>query len=179
MYSLLHPKVKEGYLVTHEYDVGITLKLFHLSAVSLSVFILVTDLLLDMLARTWIRKHTDFTRAKRASLTRPWRLSAVSLSFFILVTDLLFDCSRVLEYANIRTVLQSSEHAVLTLPRWGNHARSQELHKGIIRFFSDCGRISSVGRLLDCLAGGHVFNFRGRTWILSVLTFTWLWWMNT
>ena len=36
----------------------------------------------------------NLTRAKRASLTRP-------------VPDLLFDCSRVLEYAKIRTVLQS------------------------------------------------------------------------
>ena len=36
----------------------------------------------------------NLTRAKSASLTRP-------------VPDLLFDCSRVLEYAKIRTVLQS------------------------------------------------------------------------
>ena len=36
----------------------------------------------------------NLTRAKRASLTRP-------------VPDLLFDCSHVLEYAKIRTVLQS------------------------------------------------------------------------
>ena len=28
MYSMLQPKVKESYLVTDEYDVGITLKLF-------------------------------------------------------------------------------------------------------------------------------------------------------
>ena len=34
-------------------------------------------------------------------------LSPVSLSVFSLVSDLLFDCSRVLEYAKIRTVLQS------------------------------------------------------------------------
>ena len=34
-------------------------------------------------------------------------LSPVSLSVFSLVADLLFDCSRVLEYAKIRTVLQS------------------------------------------------------------------------
>ena len=36
------------------------------------------------------------------------RLSPVSLSVFSLVRDLLFDCSRVLEYAKIRTVLQSN-----------------------------------------------------------------------
>ena len=38
-----------------------------------------------------------------------WRLSPVSLSVFSLVPDLLFDCSPVLEYAKIRTVLQSME----------------------------------------------------------------------
>ena len=35
------------------------------------------------------------------------RLSPVSLSVFSLVPHLLFDCSRVPEYAKIRTVLQS------------------------------------------------------------------------
>ena len=34
-------------------------------------------------------------------------LSPVSLSVFTLVPDLLFDCSKVLEYAKIRNVLQS------------------------------------------------------------------------
>ena len=38
------------------------------------------------------------------------RLSPVSLSVFSLVPDLLFDCSQVLEYAKIRTVLQSIEN---------------------------------------------------------------------
>ena len=37
-----------------------------------------------------------------------WRLSPVSLSVFSLVPDLSFDCSRLLECAKIRTVLQSS-----------------------------------------------------------------------
>ena len=36
-----------------------------------------------------------------------YRLSLVSLSVFSLVPDLLFDCSRVLEYAKIQTVLRS------------------------------------------------------------------------
>ena len=36
------------------------------------------------------------------------RLSPVSLSVFSLVRDLLFDCSRVLEYAKVQTVLQST-----------------------------------------------------------------------
>ena len=55
-------------------------------------------------------------RANRASLTRrraceareKKSLSAVSLSVFSLVPHLLFDCSRVLEYAKMRTVLQST-----------------------------------------------------------------------
>ena len=41
---------------------------------------------------------------RREKKTRP---SPVSLSIFSFVPDLLFDCSRVLEYAKIRTVLQS------------------------------------------------------------------------
>ena len=45
-------------------------------------------------------------RARSARASHP-RLSPVSLSVFALVPDLLFDCSRVLEYAKIRTVLQS------------------------------------------------------------------------
>ena len=40
------------------------------------------------------------------------RLSPVSLSVFSLVRDLLFDCSRVLEYAKIRTVLQSNYECI-------------------------------------------------------------------
>ena len=37
------------------------------------------------------------------------RRASLSLSVFSLVPDLLFDCSRVLEYAKTRTVLQSIE----------------------------------------------------------------------
>ena len=48
---------------------------------------------------TWRKNHT---RAKRASLTRH------SLFVFSFVANLLFDFSRVLEYAKIRTVLQST-----------------------------------------------------------------------
>ena len=47
------------------------------------------------------------TRSKLARLTPPTAVR-VSLSVFNLVPDLLFDCSRVLEYAKIRTVLQST-----------------------------------------------------------------------
>ena len=43
---------------------------------------------------------------------KAWRKSLacakLQLSIFSLVPDLLFDCSRVLEYAKIRTVLQSN-----------------------------------------------------------------------
>ena len=46
----------------------------------------------------------SLTRAKRASLICP----SVSLTVFSLSPDLLFECSRVLEYAKIRTVLQST-----------------------------------------------------------------------
>ena len=51
-----------------------------------------------------------FTRAKHASL------SPVSLSVFSLVPDLLFYCSRVLEYAKIQTVLQSTRIPESVLP---------------------------------------------------------------
>ena len=42
-------------------------------------------------------------------------ISSVSLSVFSLVPDLLFDCSRVLEYAITRTVLQSKGEVALRL----------------------------------------------------------------
>ena len=50
-------------------------------------------------------------RTARASHARSifQRLSPVSLSVFSLVPHLLFDCSLVLEYAKIRTVLQSTK----------------------------------------------------------------------
>ena len=41
--------------------------------------------------------------------------SPVSLSFFSLAPDLLFDCSRALDYAKIRTVLQSNLVRYITL----------------------------------------------------------------
>ena len=40
---------------------------------------------------------------------KEWRKS-LSLYVLSVVPDLLFDCSHVLEYAKIRTVLQSKEH---------------------------------------------------------------------
>ena len=46
---------------------------------------------------------------KRGVERKKKRLSPVSLSLFSLVPDLLFDCSRLLEYAEIRTVLQSNQ----------------------------------------------------------------------
>ena len=51
-------------------------------------------------------------------------LSPVSLSVFSLVPDLLFDCSRVLEYAKIRTVLQSTTEVFLK-SQLRNHNKSK------------------------------------------------------
>ena len=83
----------------------------------------------------------SLTRAKRASNTRPQgvlgeskknRLSPVSLPVFSLVADLLFDCSHVLEYAKIPTVLQSISMLSLRIvnrfrffhPKYRNENRS-------------------------------------------------------
>ena len=52
----------------------------------------------------FLKISKEIGKAGRKSFTRP---SPVSLSVFTLVPDLLFDCSRALEYAKIRTVLQS------------------------------------------------------------------------
>ena len=49
------------------------------------------------------------------------RLSPVPLSVFSLVVDLLFDCLRVLEYAKIRTVLQS----ILNPPELTNEKKNE------------------------------------------------------
>ena len=58
------------------------------------------------IARGW-EKRVIRTNIRYAKRTVPV-LSPVSLSVFSFVPDLLFDCSRVLEYAKIRTVLQST-----------------------------------------------------------------------
>ena len=50
----------------------------------------------------FLKISQEIGKAWRKSLTRAKRAS-----LFSLVQDLLFDCSRVLEYAKIRTVLQS------------------------------------------------------------------------
>ena len=55
--------------------------------------------------------HTSVGRVRRE---KKKRLSPVSLSLFSLFPDLLFDCSRVLEYAEIRTVLQSKTKSRLS-----------------------------------------------------------------
>ena len=55
-------------------------------------------------SRFFLKISKEIRKAERKSFTC---LSSVSLSVFTLVPDLLFDCSRVLEYAKIRTVLQS------------------------------------------------------------------------
>ena len=57
-----------------------------------------------------------FSKSVKKSVKRAVRVlrvsRQVSLSVFSLVPDLLFDCSRVHEYAKIRTVLQSRESFV-------------------------------------------------------------------
>ena len=52
--------------------------------------------------------RASYARSARASHARRACLSPVSLSIFSLASDLLFDCTRVLEYVKIPTVLQSS-----------------------------------------------------------------------
>ena len=61
------------------------------------------------IARGWEKRviRTNITYAKRT--VRIFSVSPQSRSVFSLIPDLLFDCSRVLEYAKIRTVLQSRE----------------------------------------------------------------------
>ena len=66
------------------------------------------------------------------------RLSPVSLSVFILALDLLFDCSLVLEYAKIRTVLQSrrsckNRKALEGAYIWGKLIIGTELFKAGLR----------------------------------------------
>ena len=60
------------------------------------------------IGKAW-RKSLE--REARERKAREKRLSPLSLSVFNLVPDLSFDCSRVLEYAKIRTVLHSSRIA--------------------------------------------------------------------
>ena len=55
----------------------------------------------------FLKISKEIGKAWRKSLTRTKRASVTRLSVFSLVPGLLFDCSRLLEYAKIRTVLQS------------------------------------------------------------------------
>ena len=79
------------------------------------------------------------------------RLSPVSLSVFSLVPDLLFDCSRVLEYAKIRTVLQSTKSMDLQICG----AVDQQVDGSI-----ECQNGGSVDRQIsgsvDCYIGGSI-----------------------
>ena len=60
------------------------------------------------IGKAWRKSLTRAKRASRACEAREKKpLSPVSRSVFSLVPDFLFDCSRLLEYAKIRTVLQS------------------------------------------------------------------------
>ena len=53
-----------------------------------------------------VKRGVRVLRARACEAREKKRLSPVLLSVFSLVPDLLFDCSRVLEYAKIWTVLQ-------------------------------------------------------------------------
>ena len=62
------------------------------------------------IGKAWRKSFTCSKRASgrvRQERKKKKGLSPVSLSVFTLVPDLLFDCSKVLEYAKIRNVLQS------------------------------------------------------------------------
>ena len=64
----------------------------------------------------FLKISKEIGKACRKSLTRAKRVSPqVSLTVFSLVADLLFGCSSVLEYAKIRTVLQSNMEIKLKL----------------------------------------------------------------
>lgn len=69
---------------------------------------------------------------------------------------IVFYCAKILINAGIRMgscihlCKRSLRACCLDSPEVRKPARSQEPHKCIMIFFSDCGRISSVGRLLDC-----------------------------
>ena len=72
-------------------------------------FKIVLDILLDVDCKTvgfFLKISREIGKAWRKSLTRAKRVSLTR-------PDLLFDCSRVLEYAKIRTVLQSMLDDVL------------------------------------------------------------------
>ena len=61
----------------------------------------------------FVKISKEIGKARRKSLTRAKR--AVSLSVFNLVPDLLFDCSRVLDYAKIRTLCSLGKERFVNL----------------------------------------------------------------
>ena len=67
----------------------------------------------------------SYAREAREPHSPVGRLSPVSLSVFSLVPDLLFDCSRVLEYGKIRTVLQSKVYIAKTTTLHVHHVLSR------------------------------------------------------
>ena len=77
---------------------------------------------LKIIVKKSVKRAVRASDARRACEARE-RLSLVSLSVFSLVPDLLIDCSRVLEHAKTRTVLQSSKLNEL-------YAKSERLQNG-------------------------------------------------
>ena len=77
----------------------------------------------NMAAKTYTAKQSGFfSKSVKKSVKRGVRVlrarsarASHMLSVFSLIPDLLFDCSRVLEYAKIRPVLQSSQNYFLLI----------------------------------------------------------------
>ena len=74
-----------------------------------SITIAIEDPVSDDSPRNKVKFTVVFCCCQVICLKIPNFTVRVSLSVFSLVPDLLFDCSRVLEYAKIRIVLQSTE----------------------------------------------------------------------
>ena len=121
-------------------------------------------------------------RARRASLTRP-PLPSLALSFH---PRFRFDCSRVLEFAKIRTVLQSRK----------SQSINQSIRLSVYLFilnFANIGRVTAttVGLAKKVrLFGGSYWQFRLNRFLISMAEIsysvfdyqkikeTWVWWLN-
>ena len=80
------------------------------------------------------------------------RLSPVSLSVFSLVPDLLSDCSRVLEYAKIRTVLQQSFTSLtLILKKYNPVFLQLTINQSIIYFNTLRQRAKNSFKIRTCI----------------------------
>ena len=128
------------------------------------------------------RFSLTLTRARRASLTR-LSLPSLALSF---QPRFRFDCSRVLEFAKIRTVLQSRK----------SQSINQSIRLSVYLFilnFANIGRVTAttVGLAKKVrLFGGSYWQFRLSRFLISMAEIsysvfdyqtikeTWVWWLN-